>query len=217
MNTIAGVHVSEMSIQLGELRLQLLRASDLAPYVDREALLGAPAPPEPPYWMHLWPGALAVARLVAGGFGIGPGVRVVELGCGLALPALVAARRGADVVASDWKIEPLQFARASAARNHCRLRTVLMDWTAPALAWECDLCLAADVTYQRGAAELLGRTLASLLRGGGRAWLADSVNAHGGEMLRWLEGRGFTVVSSLVPETEEGRTVWVRLVEAERA
>jgi predicted nicotinamide N-methyase len=214
MNTIAGVHAIETQIDLDRFRLQLMRARDLAAYVDREALLRAPPPPEPPYWMHLWPGALALARLIAADSEVRAGVRVVELGCGLALPALVAARRGADVVATDWKREPLLFARMSAARNGCRLSTVQMDWAAPALVQPCDLCLAADVTYDSGGSPRLGRTLASLLRRGGRAWLADSVSAHHEELARSLVACGFAVETSFVREEEERRTVWVRLIEA---
>jgi predicted nicotinamide N-methyase len=40
----------------------LWRVADLERHVDRAALLGGDEPPEPPYWAHLWSGALVLAR-----------------------------------------------------------------------------------------------------------------------------------------------------------
>jgi hypothetical protein len=44
-----------------------------------------------PYWARLWPSGLALAAALAAD-PPSPGVRVLELGCGLALPSVVAAR-----------------------------------------------------------------------------------------------------------------------------
>ncbi len=50
-----------------------------------------------PYWAELWPSGLALARRLAGR--ALRGARVVELGCGLGLPSLVAARAQGRVLA----------------------------------------------------------------------------------------------------------------------
>ena len=62
---------------------------------DREALLSEEAFAHEeflPYWAELWPSALALARVLARR----PltGRRVLELGCGLGLPAIAAALAG---------------------------------------------------------------------------------------------------------------------------
>ena len=70
---------------------------------DTEALLDDQAFAEDefmPYWAELWPSGLALARRLAGR--ALRGARVVELGCGLGLPSLVAARGGGRVLATDW-------------------------------------------------------------------------------------------------------------------
>src|SRR5579885_2021506 len=84
---------------------------ELAPGV-RVSILRPPSPEELiderafadeeflPYWAELWPSGVALARFVAG-LEL-EGTRVLELGCGLGLPSLAAALRGADVLASDW-------------------------------------------------------------------------------------------------------------------
>ena len=101
-----------------------------------------------PYWAELWPSSIALARAVSAL----PldGVRVVELGCGLGLPGIVAALGGATVLATDWSPDALVFAARNAALNGVELRTERLSWAAPELpAGTFELVLAADVLYER--------------------------------------------------------------------
>ena len=207
----------ETELVIEGVAVRLWRAVGLERFVDADTLLRADDPPEPPYWMHLWPGALAAARRVAGAAAVRPGVRVVGLGCGLALPALVAARRGARVVASDRLAAPLRFACRSAAANRCALTAVQMDWAAPALRGGFDVCVGADVGYDRSAEPSLVAALARLVAPGGVVWLADSVNTARDKLAQRLAAAGFGVAVSREREWEDGRPVWVRLIEARRA
>lgn len=211
----AGVPLERVALSLDGVVLRLWRAAQLERFVDVDALLRDEAPPEPPYWIHLWPGALALARRIAATSVSGR--RVLELGCGLALPALAAAQRGAVVVATDWQRAPLVVARRSAADNGVAVDTVQMDWRAPALRGDFALCLGADIGYDAGAAPSLAAALAALLAPGGVAWLADSVNIHRPELAARLRAAGFAVVEEHVSEEEEGRPVRVRIIEARRA
>jgi predicted nicotinamide N-methyase len=133
-----------------------------------------------PYWAQLWPSGLALARAVAAG--PPEGLAVLELGCGLGLPAITAALAGAArVLATDWSAEAIAFAAANAARNRARLSTAVCGWAEPAplLArgpW--DLVLAADVLYERRNADLLLDLLPRLLAPGRQAWVADPGRPH---------------------------------------
>jgi predicted nicotinamide N-methyase len=101
------------------------------------------------------------------------GMRVVELGCGLGLPSLVAASRGASVLATDYEPESLELLERNAAGNGVPVETMLVDWTSPdALVARApfDLVLAADVLYDDAAVEPL---LELLPRLGGEVWIAD--------------------------------------------
>lgn len=210
-----GVPLERVAVPLGGVDLHLWRAVQLERFVDVDALLRADAPPEPPYWMHLWPGALALARRVAAA-DLDRRTRVLELGCGLALPALVAAQRGATVVASDWQYAPLAVARRSATDNGASLAAVQMDWRAPALRGGFDLCLGADIGYDRAAAPQLAAALAQLVAPAGLVWLADSVNTLHTELADHLSAAGFALRAEQVCEEEEGRPVWVRIIEGRR-
>jgi predicted nicotinamide N-methyase len=212
-----GVPLERVAVPLGGVDLHLWRAVQLERFVDVDALLRADAPPEPPYWMHLWPGALALARRVAAA-DLDRRTRVLELGCGLALPALVAAQRGATVVASDRRRAPLAVARCSAADNGAALMAVQMDWRAPALRGGFDLCLClgADIGYDRAAAPRLAAALAELVAPDGVVWLADSVNTLHTDLADHLRTAGFALHMEQVREEEDGRPVWVRIIEGRR-
>jgi predicted nicotinamide N-methyase len=109
---------------------------------EREELL--------PYWAHLWRSAVALAEdLAPRRLG---GMRVLELGCGLGLPSIVAARGGARVTATDWSPPALRATAANAERNGVALETLRCAWEEPdeivaRAPW--DLVLAADVLYDR--------------------------------------------------------------------
>jgi predicted nicotinamide N-methyase len=98
-----------------------------------------------PYWAELWPAALAVAEALPVSLG---GVRVVELGCGLGLPSLVAAARGAFATAVDWAADAVELLEVNAARNELHVRAERRDWREP-WAERFDLAVAADVLYER--------------------------------------------------------------------
>lgn len=137
-----------------------------------------------PYWADLWPSALGLARAVAGR--ALRGARVVELGCGLGLPAIAAAQAGGRVLATDWSADAVAFAARNAARNGVELETAVAAWGQPdALVargpW--DLALGADVLYERRNVTLLLDLLPRLLRPGGEAWIADSGRAPAAEFL----------------------------------
>jgi ETFB lysine methyltransferase len=214
VQTIAGIPAREAEISCDAASVRLWLAADLESCLDRHALLCDSDAPEPPYWMHLWPAAATLARLVAGSERIGPGARVVELGCGLGLPALLAAQRGAFAVATDWKREPLLFAQASAKLNGCHVEVLQMDWTALPLRRDFDFCFGADVGYDARAESALVHAVAALLRPAGTAWLADSVNVHRSGLSEELNAAGFEISVSWQKEQDEGRPVWVRLIEA---
>ena len=102
-----------------------------------------------PYWAELWPTGIALAETVAA-LDL-RGRRVVELGCGLALPSIVAALAGAEALAVDWAPEALSLARANAERNGVRIETLEVDWAKPQPLLErapFDLVLCADVLYE---------------------------------------------------------------------
>jgi predicted nicotinamide N-methyase len=156
------------SIELPSGPLRVLQPDYAAELPDNGPVEWAPVAP---YWSVLWRSGVALARELDGA----PlrGVRVVELGCGLALPSIAAARAGADVLATDGAPEALTLTERNADANGVRLATALADWFEPAELLRqgpFDVVLAADVLYER---ENVAALLALLPRLAPEAWVAD--------------------------------------------
>lgn len=157
------------------LRIILPRAAD--ELLDEEAF---EKDERMPYWAELWPSAKALARWLLDQPGFAPGMRVIELGCGVGLPSLTLQSRGVNVLASDYNDDALLFARANAHRNGLgELNTVMLDWRQPkAELGVFDLVLAADVLYEQRNALMLAELLPYIMAPGGRFVLADPGRRH---------------------------------------
>jgi predicted nicotinamide N-methyase len=104
---------------------------------------------ELPYWAELWPSAIALSRVLRRRSLHGR--KVLELGCGMALPSIVAACGGARVLATDLQPDAMDAARHNAGVNGAEIETMTLDWRAPQPAVErgpWDLVIAADVLYE---------------------------------------------------------------------
>jgi predicted nicotinamide N-methyase len=211
--TIASFAATLAHVDVGDDALALWRVADLERHVDRRALLSADDDaPEPPYWAHLWSGAAVLAAAVPPRAG-----RVVELGCGLGLPGLVAARRGARVTFVDREAAPLAFVRASAASNGLTgTALVAADVTSGAVRGAFDLVLAAEVLYYRSVFPAFADAIAALLAPGGRALLTDARRIDTTAFYPALDAAGLAWRAREKRVVEEGFPLGIRLVEAWR-
>ena len=156
------------SIELPSGELSLLQPADAAEIPDDHQVEWAPLAP---YWSVLWRSGVALARELDREDLRGK--RVIELGCGLAVPSLAAARGGARVIATDGDIDALGLVQRNATANGVRLETAAVDWADPDELVErgpFDLVLATDVLYERPSVAMLLELLPRLAP---VAWVAD--------------------------------------------
>lgn len=146
--------LSSETLAVGGVELTLLRPTSPDELIDEEAFADDEFLP---YWAELWPASLALAEALPEV----EGLRIAELGCGLAVPSLVAAARGAEVTATDWADDAIALLRENAAANGIELTAAVRDWREP---WDArfDLVLAADVLYERRNVEPLVARLGEL-------------------------------------------------------
>lgn len=171
-----------VTLPRGELRIAQPRESAELP--DDGAVEWAPVAP---YWSVLWRSGVALARAVERRDLAG--MRVVELGCGLGLPSLAAARAGADVLGTDADPEALELLRHNAAANGVSLATARVDWARPhalRARGRFDLALAADVLYERQAVPQLLDLLPTL---SGEILIADPGRPPAGAFLEQARRR----------------------------
>ena len=100
---------------------------------------------------------------------------MIELGCGLGLPAIAAALAGGRVLATDWSDDAVAMTVRNAARNDAPLDARVFRWDAPPepLGPPWPLVLASDVLYEERNVEQLLALLPRLTAAGGEVWLAD--------------------------------------------
>jgi predicted nicotinamide N-methyase len=155
-----------------------------------------------PYWSVLWRSGLTLARELASADL--EGRRVVELGCGLGVPSLVAARAGARVLATDADGEALELVQQNAAENDLHLTTLRVEWAAAGALLALgpfDLVLAADVLYERASAAPLQALLPRLAP---EVWLADPGRPAAGEFVKHAR-RHWSVATTVRDEVEVHR------------
>jgi predicted nicotinamide N-methyase len=162
------LNLVEETLVVERLELSILRPADAEALLSEEAFEHEEYLP---YWAELWPSGVVLARAVARR--AVEGLRVLELGCGLGLPSIVAALGGAQALATDWSPEALEVTAANAERNGAELETALVSWADPAPflgggPW--DLVLGADLLYERRNVDQL---LDLLPRLGGEILLAE--------------------------------------------
>jgi predicted nicotinamide N-methyase len=155
-----------------------------------------------PYWAELWASAVALAHDVS--IRSLRGKRTLELGCGLGLPSIAAARAGGRVLATDWSPDAMSATAANAARNGVEIETLRCAWGAPdaivaRAPWQ--LVIASDVLYERRHVEQLLGLLPQLVDERGLVLLADPGRAPSEQFLSRAVEDGWMVRSSPSPRS----------------
>lgn len=120
-----------------------------------------------PYWSQVWPAAKALAQFITCNPEYTRAKRIVELGAGLGLPSLAAARNAKTVFCTDYIPEAVEIAKQSAA--HLCLENFIaevLDWRALPTDLQADVLLLSDVNYEPVVLTELKSTIASLLKKG---------------------------------------------------
>ena len=161
----------------------IVRPADWDALRDDEGAAARPVP----YWARLWPSGEALAHKVAAS-PPRPAARVLELGCGLGLPSVVAARAGANVLATDASSDAVAFAAHCLSLNGVEATVARVDWQEDgdylAEQGPFELVLAADVLYTNANVESALRLMPRLLEPNGELWLADPDRAGGRRFLQ---------------------------------
>jgi predicted nicotinamide N-methyase len=129
-----------------------------------------------PYFGVIWPAARAVAEHLARMGGWLKDKTVLEVGCGLALPSLVAAKLGARVTATDFHPDVPKFLERNLALNGITsaLSYRELNWREGARdLGEFDFIVGSDILYESGHPKDVARTLAAHCHKGSHIILGD--------------------------------------------
>jgi 2-polyprenyl-3-methyl-5-hydroxy-6-metoxy-1,4-benzoquinol methylase len=164
----------ERRIDVGDRPVSIWRPPDMESLIDLAAFAADERIPD---WADVWESAIVLAEDLAAMDGAGK--NLLELGCGLGLPSLVAARAGFTVTATDYEETALEGVRYNAERNRIGgLRTLVLDWrNLPDDLGTFDLVVAADVLYETHHPAVLAATILRTLAPSGLGLVADPCRA----------------------------------------
>ncbi|MEI6638082.1 MAG: methyltransferase domain-containing protein [Chlorobium sp.] len=147
-----------------------------------------------PYWAEIWPSAITLSSFIAGEISV-KGLRVVEIGAGVGMASVVAARNGASMLATDYSLEALRFARYNGLKNRVALDYERLDWRMVLCREQFDLLFAADVLYERVNLLPVVMAIDKLLQPGGVAYIADPRRRMAEQFLELAEENNFSITS----------------------
>ena len=143
-----------------------------------------------PYWARPWPSGVGLAGHLHD-HPVEAGTTVLELGCGLALPSVIAAQQGARVLATDGSTDAVVFAAHTLALNEVEGDVAHVDWSTHGDALvergPFDLVLAADVLYTKANVEAAAALFPKLVKPGGKLLIADPNRAGAQHFLQRFE------------------------------
>jgi predicted nicotinamide N-methyase len=162
-----------------------------------------------PFWAKIWEASLVLADYVAT---LESPKKILELGAGLGVPSLVAAKFGHDVLATDYEELPLEFIKLSAKENNLKVKTKILDWRNPDFSQKFDLIIGSEIVFRKSLFEPLIELFKNYLEDEGEVILS-----HPSERKRVLipflyeAQKYFKVLTSIRRFKSDGETVEIIL------
>ncbi|RZA22694.1 MAG: hypothetical protein EOP10_14740 [Proteobacteria bacterium] len=161
---------------------------------------------EPPLYGILWPSAEGLAwSLWQNHSEALKGARVLEIGCGLALPSLLAARLGADVLAMDNHTNFPKVLSENMTANGVACQASVGSFADPKLnLGEFDWIIGSDILYEPDLYPELERFLVRHAKPNARVIIADPGRYAASKFGASLKGNSrYTKVIQKIPSGQE--------------
>ena len=163
-----------------------------------------------PYFGVLWPAAEALAQFLNDKSPLVKNKTVLELGCGLGFPSLVASHLGAKVLATDFHPDVEEY-----FQRNCRHSMVQCDYQR--LNWRedrseiglFDVVMGSDVLYESKHPREVARGLIKFLKPGGVILLSDPGRSYLQQFVDAMKQEGYS--EELVPVSVKDKDMFVFL------
>jgi predicted nicotinamide N-methyase len=169
-----------------------------------------------PYFGVVWPAARGLAEYLAQlPHDAVSGKSLLELGCGLAIPSMVASMRGARVVATDFHPIVPQFLNSNIRLNKIiNLEYQVVNWEKerPDLG-QFDWVVGSDILYERRYPKSLAETIRSQMKPGATVIIADPGRPYLQNFSDAMKELGFELETHIysVPHGNKNQEVFVLL------
>ena len=200
-------------LELGDEPMELLAPASSDALLDApETLARFERDEYMPYWADLWPTALILARRVRRETPSGRG-ELLELGCGLGLCGIAAARAGWRTTMTDYDEDAVAFAAHNARAAGASVETGIVDWRSTKLGRRFDRILGSDLLYERRNHGPIARFLTLHLAPDGEAWIGDSFRTVADAAAEVFADEGLSLDVEEEPGTSlEGKPTRIRIL-----
>ncbi len=183
----------------------IMRPSESDRLLDHPSVRSAFAADEyMPYWADLWPAARMLAKAILRENWL-PGLRALEVGCGLGLPGIAAMAMGLRVTFSDYDATALHFAADNARANGFHSFDMLqMDWRYPPENVQFPVILASDLIYEMRNVAPLVALIKKMLEPSGVCLLTDQDRVPSHVLRDTLTEEGLPFTTKIMRAGEPG-------------
>lgn len=147
-----------------------------------------------PYFGVMWESGIGLTQLLTKE--MCSGKKILEIGCGLALPSFAATRLGGNVIATDFHADVPIFLKLNQEKNGTQFAYQVMNWrneierTQTSLGL-FDLVLGSDILYESQHAMEVAKALIAFLNPGGKIILADPGRAYVQKFISSMKELGY--------------------------
>ena len=147
-----------------------------------------------PFGLMIWESAVVLADVLDARGRDLDRRSVLELGCGVGLPGLVAQQHGARVVQTDHDALALALCRHNAALNRITgVEQFVGDWQAWTHTQRYDLIIGADIIYDTADYEVLEKVFRANLAPRGEVLLTDPMRQQTIALFTVMEDAGWSI------------------------
>ena len=189
---------------------------------DEAAQMGiTPDRDDYPFGLMIWESAIVLSQEMAKRGAALKGQTILELGCGVGLPGMIARRFGGRVVQTDHDALALALCRHNAALNGVGgIEQFCGDWRDWTHTGRYDLVIGADIIYDTADYALLEQVFRSTLAPSGLLLLTDPQRQQTIALFTIMEDAGWRIettelaVPAIVPVTSAKSIVDIQIVTA---
>jgi predicted nicotinamide N-methyase len=161
-----------------------------------------------PYYGVLWPAAEGLAQYLALNCQKIQNKKVVEVGCGLAYPSIVAKHLKVDILATDFHEDVPNFLKRNERHNSLEVPYQRFNWRDDVeKLGRFDVVIGSDVLYEPKHPSDVADSFERLLKPGGEVWLADPGRGYLQRFIDEMTLKGFK--HELVPQKVREYEIYV--------
>lgn len=167
-----------------------------------------------PYWCELWPSSMGLSEYLIKNPQLVKNKSVLEIGCGLGLPGIVASALGGKVMLTDYIQQAIDYAAYNWKLNFkSNADTKILDWRKPEGFDDFDVLLASDVAYESRSFKSLISAYKKLVKKDGIILMSEPNRKFTKDFFQKLKSHGFDLKEGVIEVSKDGILYMVSVYE----